>query len=183
MRHGNSGRKFSLEPDVRKAMLRNISDSLIVNGKIKTTVTRAKEIRKIAEGLVTLAKKNTLHARREALSWLRTKEAFTRLFGEYAETFKTRNGGYTRITKCGVRVGDNAPMAYIEFLIDGTAVAATKKEGPKRKRRRSGSSANAANTEKKAAAPVATEKKAAPVKTVKPTVAKIPKITKKSKKV
>ena len=177
MRHGNSGRKFSLEPDVRKAMLRNISDSLVVNGKIKTTVTRAKEIRKIAEGLVTLAKKNTLHSRREALSWLRTKEAFIRLFGEYAETFKTRNGGYTRITKCGVRVGDNAPMAYIEFLTDGTAATTNvKKEGPKRKRRRSGA---AANTEKKAA-PV---KKVAPEKAVKPTVAKMPKITKKSKKV
>lgn len=181
MRHGNSGRKFSLEPDVRKAMLRNISDSLVMNGRIKTTVTRAKEIRKIAEGLVTLAKKNTLHARREALSWLRTKEAFTRLFGEYAETFKTRNGGYTRITKCGVRAGDNAPMAYIEFLIDGTA-AATKKEGPKRKRRRSGSSANAANTEKKVAS-AATEKKVAPVKAVKATSAKTQKITKQSKKV
>jgi large subunit ribosomal protein L17 len=179
MRHGNSGRKFSLEPDVRKAMLRNISDSLVANGRIKTTVTRAKEIRKIAEGLVTLAKKNTLHARREALSWLRTKEAFTRLFGEYAETFKTRNGGYTRITKCGVRAGDNAPMAYIEFLIDGTATTATKKEGPKRKRRRSSSSAN---TEKKAAS-VTTEKKAAPVKAVKATSAKTQKITKQSKKV
>jgi len=181
MRHGNSGRKFSLEPDVRKAMLRNISDSLVANGKIKTTVTRAKEVRKIAEGLVTLAKKNTLHSRREALSWLRTKEAFTRLFGEYAETFKTRNGGYTRITKCGVRAGDNAPMAYIEFLLEGTAAAGTetKKEGPKRKRRRSGSSANA----EKKVAPVTTEKKIAPVKAVKATAAKTSKITKKSKKV
>jgi large subunit ribosomal protein L17 len=141
MRHNNSGRKFSLDPDVRKAMLRNISDSLIMNGRIKTTVTRAKEIRKIAENLVTLAKNGTLHARREALSWLRTKEAFTRLFGEYAETFKTRNGGYTRITKCGVRAGDNAPMAYIEFISDNVAGTTTKKDGPKRKRRRS-SSAN-----------------------------------------
>ena len=152
MRHGNSGRKFSLDPDVRKAMLRNISDSLVARGKIKTTVTRAKEVRKIAENLVTLAKAGTLHARREALSWLRTKEAFTRLFGEYAEMFKTRNGGYTRITKCGVRMGDNAPMAYIEFVgISGTEATATKKDGPKRKRRRASSTNKTANETKKAA--------------------------------
>jgi large subunit ribosomal protein L17 len=170
MRHGNSGRKFSLDPDVRKAMLRNISDSLIMNGRIKTTVTRAKEIRKIAENLVTLAKNGTLHARREALSWLRTKEAFTRLFGEYAETFKTRNGGYTRITKCGVRVGDNAPMAYIEFISDDAATKTTKKEGPKRKRRRASATKKAGTTTAtashtkdskiaKTVAPVTTQKK------------------------
>ena len=169
MRHNKSGRKFSLDPDVRKAMLRNMSDSLIANGRIKTTVTRAKEIRKIAENLVTLAKNGTLHARREALSWLRTKEAFTRLFGEYAETFKTRNGGYTRITKCGVRVGDNAPMAYIEFISDDGGATTTKKEGPKRKRRRSSATKKADATTitthtkdakiAKTAAPAATQKK------------------------
>jgi len=163
MRHGNSGRKFSMTPDVRKAMLRNISDSLIQNGRIKTTVTRAKEIRKIAEGLVTLAKAGTLHARREALAWLRTKEAFTRLFGEYAEAFKTRNGGYTRITRCGFRVGDNAPMAYIEFITEGTGTT-VKKEGPKRKRRRS--SANKAGTTATTKAASA-DKKVAPTKAAK----------------
>lgn len=138
-------------PDARKAMLRNISDSLIMRGRIKTTVTRAKEIRKIAEGLVTLAKEGTLHARREALSWLRTKEAFVRLFGEYATTFKDRNGGYTRITKCGYRVGDNAPMAYIEFLIDGDA--STKSDAPKKRKRRRASSASKEGAETKKATP------------------------------
>ena len=136
MRHGKSGRKFSLEASERKAFFRNITDSLIVKGKIKTTVTRAKEIRKFAEQLVTMAKEGTLASRRRALAFLRTKEAFVKLFGEYALTFKDRNGGYTRITKAGYRAGDNAPMAYLEFIVAGEEPT-TKKEAPKRKRRRS----------------------------------------------
>lgn len=135
MRHNKSGRKFSVTPDVRKALLRNITDSLVARGRIKTTVTRAKEVRKVADKLVTLAKKGTLSARREALEWLTTKDAFKRLFGEYAEAFKTRNGGYTRITKAGYRVGDNAPMAYLEYILESDSE--TKKTAPKRKRRRS----------------------------------------------
>jgi len=136
MRHGKSGRKFSLEASERKAFFRNITDSLIVKGKIKTTVTRAKEIRKFAEQLVTMAKEGTLASKRRALAFLRTKEAFVKLFGEYALAFKDRNGGYTRITKAGYRAGDNAPMAYLEFLVAGEEPT-TKKEAPKRKRRRS----------------------------------------------
>jgi len=135
MRHGKSGRKFSVTPDVRKALLRGITDSLVAKGRIKTTVTRAKEVRKPAERLVTLAKKGTLAARREALTWLTSKEAFIRLFGEYAEVFKTRNGGYTRITKAGYRAGDNAPMAYIEYILESEADA-KKAAAPKKKRRR-----------------------------------------------
>jgi large subunit ribosomal protein L17 len=137
MRHGKSGRKFSLESSERMAFFRNITDSLIVTGKIKTTVTRAKEIRKFAERMVTLAKEGTLASKRRALSFLRTKEAFVRLFGEYAERYKDRNGGYTRITKAGYRVGDNAPMAYLEFITSGDT-GTEKKAAPKRKRRRSG---------------------------------------------
>ena len=136
MRHGKSGRKFSLESAERKALFRNMTDSLIANGRIRTTVTRAKEIRKFAERMVTLGKEGTLASQRKALEWLRTKEAFVKLFGEYAERFKTRQGGYTRITKDGYRAGDNAPMAYLEFLTEEGS-AATKKETPKRKRRRS----------------------------------------------
>ncbi len=145
MRHNKSGRKFSLTPDARKALLRSITDSLVAKGRIKTTVTRAKEVRKIAENLVTLAKKNTLSARREALEWLTTKDAFKRLFSEYADTFKTRNGGYTRITKCGYRAGDNAPMAYLEYILE---TAETKKAAPKRKRRRSTKKADTEETAK-----------------------------------
>jgi large subunit ribosomal protein L17 len=137
MRHGKSGRKFSLEASERKAFFRNITDSLIVKGKIKTTVTRAKEVRKFAEHLVTLAKEGTLASKRRALAFLRTKEAFVKLFGEYAQTFKDRNGGYTRITKAGYRAGDNAPMAYLEFIVAGEESVAEKKTAPKRKRRRS----------------------------------------------
>jgi large subunit ribosomal protein L17 len=146
MRHNKSGRKFSVTPDVRKALLRNITDSLVAKGRIKTTVTRAKEVRKIADKLVTLAKKGTLSARREALEWLTTKDAFKRLFSEYAETFKTRNGGYTRITKAGYRAGDNAPMAYLEYIL-GTDDSG-KKTAPKRKRRRSTKKATTEETAK-----------------------------------
>ena len=82
MRHNKSGRKLSLESAERKALFRNMTDSLISNGRIKTTLTRAKEIRKFAEKLITLAKKGGLSEKRKALEWLRTKEAFKRLFGE-----------------------------------------------------------------------------------------------------
>ena len=146
MRHGKSGRKFSLEASERKAFFRNITDSLIVKGKIKTTVTRAKEIRKFAEQLVTMAKEGTLASKRRALAFLRTKEAFVKLFGEYALAFKDRNGGYTRITKAGYRAGDNAPMAYLEFIVAGEEPTA-KKAAPKRKRRRSTKNADG-DTEK-----------------------------------
>jgi large subunit ribosomal protein L17 len=147
MRHGKSGRKFSLESAERMAFFRNITDSLIVSGKIKTTVTRAKEIRKFAERMVTLAKDGTLASKRRALSFLRTKEAFVRLFGEYAERYKDRNGGYTRITKAGYRVGDNAPMAYLEFITSGDT-GTEKKDAPKRKRRRSSAAKKAEGTTK-----------------------------------
>ncbi|MEI6079170.1 MAG: 50S ribosomal protein L17 [bacterium] len=145
MRHGKSGRKLSLEASERKALFRNMTDSLVVKGKIKTTVTRAKEIRKFAENMVTLAKEGTLAAKRQALAFLRTKEAFVKLFGEYAETYKDRNGGYTRITKAGYRVGDNAPMAYLEFITGEETT--TKKAAPKRKRRRSTKKAGAEGKE------------------------------------
>ncbi|MEI6093076.1 MAG: 50S ribosomal protein L17 [bacterium] len=135
MRHGKSGRKLSLEASERKAFFRNITDSLITKGKIKTTVTRAKEVRKFAENMITLAKEGTLASKREAISFLRTKESFVKLFGEYAERYKDRNGGYTRITKAGYRAGDNAPMAYLEFITSEEPT--TKKTATKRKRRRS----------------------------------------------
>jgi large subunit ribosomal protein L17 len=135
MRHNKSGRKLSLESAERKALFRNMTDSLISKGRIKTTLTRAKEIRKFAEKLVTLAKKGGLSEKRKALEWLRTKDAFQRLFGEYAERYKDRTGGYTRITKAGYRAGDNAPLAYIEFLSNEDG-AEKKTTTSKRKRRR-----------------------------------------------
>lgn len=136
MRHNKSGRKFSVCPDVRKAMLRNVTDALVVKGRIKTTVAKAKEVRRIADKLITLAKQNTLASRREALRWLRTRDAFKRLFGEYAESFKDRNGGYTRVTKAGFRAGDNAHMAYIEYIIEAKEDDKKKTAPTKRRRRR-----------------------------------------------
>ncbi|MBN1114677.1 MAG: 50S ribosomal protein L17 [Oligoflexia bacterium] len=133
MRHNIDGRKFNMDGSQRKAMYRNMADSLIRYGRILTTSERAKEVRKLAERLISLAKKGDLHAKRKALSILRTKDAFVKLFGEYAERFKSRNGGYTRIIKAGLRHGDSAQLAYIEYLADGTE----KKAAKKRRRRRS----------------------------------------------
>jgi large subunit ribosomal protein L17 len=135
MNHNKNSRKLGMSGNVRKAVFRNMADSLIVSGKIKTTLHKAKEIRKLAERLVTLAKAGTLSSKRKALTILRTKEAFKKLFSEYADKFKERNGGYTRIIKTESRVGDNAKMAFIEYL--GNEESSSKTTKKKRKRRRS----------------------------------------------
>jgi len=132
MRHRKSGRKFGMSSSHRKAMLRNLLDSLIVHSRIETTVTRAKELRIFAERMISLAKNGSLAAKRRALRFIRTKGAFVRLFSEYAEKFKDRNGGYTRIIKTRLRSGDNAQLAYIEYILDDT-----KTTKPAKKRRRS----------------------------------------------
>lgn len=132
MRHRKSGRAFNMSSSHRKAMFRNLVDSLITHGRIETTVMRAKEVRKFADRMITLAKAGSLSAKRRALRFLRTKEAFVKLFGEYAEKFKERNGGYTRIIRTRLRSGDNAQLAYIEYVMDEKEVKTTKK-----KRRRS----------------------------------------------
>jgi large subunit ribosomal protein L17 len=101
----------------RKALLRNMVTSLILEERIETTLPRAKELRRVAERMVTLGKRGTLHARRQALSYVRTNEAVQKLFSELAVRFNERNGGYTRILKLGTsRRGDAAPMAIIEYL-------------------------------------------------------------------
>ncbi|MCK6545140.1 50S ribosomal protein L17 [Myxococcota bacterium] len=116
MRHRNAGRKLSRSGSHRAALFSNLANALIEHGRIKTTDAKAKELRRFAERLVTLGKKNTLHARRLAYSRLRSEDAVQKLFGELAERFKDRHGGYTRIMKIGNRHGDNAPMSFIEFL-------------------------------------------------------------------
>jgi large subunit ribosomal protein L17 len=135
MNHRVSGRKLSRSVSHRKALLRNLSDALIRYGSISTTISKAKELRKIAERLVTLAKRDTLHSKRAAASWLRTDEAFKKLFSEYKDLFKERNGGYTRIVKMGARKGDAAPMAYIEYIKESKETST--KTTSTRKRRRS----------------------------------------------
>lgn len=177
MNHNKNSRKLGMSGNVRKAVFRNMADSLIVSGKIKTTLHRAKELRKLAERLVTLAKDGTLNAKRKALTILRTKDAFKKLFGEYADKFKERNGGYTRIIRTESRVGDNAKMAFIEYIEDGDAKAPAKK---KRKRRRSSGAKKEETTEVKAKAATTEAKHEEKVEAKKDEVKKEAKVEKKA---
>ncbi len=123
MRHRKSGRKLNRTSAHRKAMFRNMSASLIEHEMIKTTVAKAKELRTVAEPLITLAKQDSVHNRRVAFSRLRDKAAVGKLFSEIGPRYQDRPGGYIRIMKCGFRAGDNAPMAYVE-LVDRPQVEA-----------------------------------------------------------
>ena len=116
MRHGNSNRKLNRTSSHRAAMFRNMSVSLLRHEVIRTTLPKAKELRKYAEPLITLAKDATLANRRLAFSRLRDRDIVTKLFGELGPRYNARNGGYLRILKCGFRNGDNAPMAYVELV-------------------------------------------------------------------
>jgi large subunit ribosomal protein L17 len=109
-------RKLGMTTDHRVAMLRNMTASLINNGRIVTTVTRAKELRRVAERMITLGKRGDLHARRQALAYIYDKNAVYKLFEEVAPKYKERNGGYTRILKMGPRRGDGAEMVIIELV-------------------------------------------------------------------
>ena len=109
-------RKLGRPTDQRIAMLRNLVTSFLENGKITTTVTRAKETRALAEKMITLGKKNTLHTRRQALSFVTKEDVVTKLFNEIAPNYADRNGGYTRIVKAGPRKGDSAEMAILELV-------------------------------------------------------------------
>jgi large subunit ribosomal protein L17 len=115
MRHRVSGRKFDLPTDQRLALLRNLVRALIRHDAIETTETRAKEVRGMAEKVITTAKTDSLHARRQARRILNDETLVKRLFDEVAPKFKTRPGGYTRITKIGFRRGDAAPMVKLEL--------------------------------------------------------------------
>ncbi|MBQ3038249.1 MAG: 50S ribosomal protein L17 [Clostridia bacterium] len=109
-------RKLNLPTDQRMALLRNMVTSLLENGKIETTETRAKEARSLAEKMITLGKTNTLHSRRQALAFITKEDVVTKLFAEIAPKYADRNGGYTRIIKTGPRRGDAAPMAIVELV-------------------------------------------------------------------
>jgi large subunit ribosomal protein L17 len=116
MRHGKTNRRFNRRPEHRKAMLANMAASLVTHEQIVTTLPKAKDIRPIVEKLVTLGKKGSLHARRQAISEMRDRDAVKKLFDVLAPRYKARNGGYLRIIKAGYRYGDMAPMAVIEFV-------------------------------------------------------------------
>jgi large subunit ribosomal protein L17 len=124
MRHRRKGRKLGRDASHRKALFSNMAGSLFEHGRIKTTEAKAKELRPIAEKLITLARKDPgdVAAQRQAVAYLRSKDSVHRLFHEVAPRFTDRPGGYTRIVKLGPRQGDAAPMAYIE-LVDHEPVA------------------------------------------------------------
>jgi large subunit ribosomal protein L17 len=116
MRHQKSGRKLNRNSSHRNAMFRNMATSLLKHEIIRTTLPKAKELRRIAEPLITLAKTDGVSQRRQAFDRLRDKEVVGKLFQEIGPRYVERPGGYTRILKCGFRAGDNAPMAYIELV-------------------------------------------------------------------
>ena len=116
MRHQKSGRKLNRNSAHRKAMFRNMASSLFEHEIIKTTVPKAKELRRVAEPLITLAKEDSVAHRRKAFDRLRDRDVVTKLFNELGPRYAERPGGYLRIMKCGFRAGDNAPMAYVELV-------------------------------------------------------------------
>jgi large subunit ribosomal protein L17 len=116
MRHRKSGRKLGRTSSHREAMLRNMVTSLLKYEKITTTDAKAKELRKVAEKMITLGKRGDLHARRQALSFVRDREVVGKLFDELSARYRDWTGGYTRIVKMGNRAGDNAPVSIIEFI-------------------------------------------------------------------
>lgn len=116
MRHGHGLRKLNRTSSHRLAMLRNMMNSLIEHEAIKTTVPKAKELRRVIEPMITLAKEPTVANRRLAFDRLRDRDSVVKLFDVLGPRFKARPGGYTRILKMGFRVGDNAPMAYVELV-------------------------------------------------------------------
>jgi large subunit ribosomal protein L17 len=128
MRHRQSGRQLGRNASQRKALMRSLTNALIEHEVIKTTVPKAKELRRMAEPLITLAKEDSVDARRRAFAKMGNKATVGKLFTDVGPRFKERNGGYLRILKCGYRAGDAAPMAYVELVERGEATANEKAE-------------------------------------------------------
>jgi large subunit ribosomal protein L17 len=127
VRHARSGKKLGRDSAHRKALYSNLAGALIEHGRIKTTVTKAKAVKPIAEQMITLGRRGDLHARRQATAFLRSRDVVHKLFADVAPLFKDRPGGYTRIVKLGPRQGDAAEMAYLE-LVDEEYVATQREE-------------------------------------------------------
>ena len=117
MRHRRISRRFSRTSAHRQAMFQNMMNSLLIHGMIKTTLPKAKDLRRLLEPLVTLAKEDSVAKRRLAFDRLRNKEVVAKLFSNWGPQFKERPGGYLRILKCGQRAGDAAPMAVVTFVV------------------------------------------------------------------
>ena len=160
MRHLKTGRKFGRTSAHRKALFRNMVTALIDKERIRTTLAKAKELRGKVEKTITLGKKGTLHARRHALKLVADKESLKKLFGPLAERYANRPGGYTRVIKLGHRLGDDAPMAFIELVDREGESAANLAEKEKKK---------AKEAPKKKVAKAEDEKKKDPKKDKKPT--------------
>ena len=133
MRHLKANKKLGMDSSHRKAVLRNMVTSLIEHERIQTTDTRAKELRRIADQMVTLGKRGDLHAHRQAMEVIRLKSVAKKLFEDVAPRYKDINGGYTRIIKIGRRHGDNAPISIIELTIRKQEEKKVEKKAPKKK--------------------------------------------------
>ena len=131
MRHRRAGRKLNRTSTHRKAMLSNMAASLFIHEQISTTLPKAKELRRVADKMITLGKRGTLHARRRAYAILGNREATTNLFNRIAPRFKDRKGGYTRVLHSGTRKGDGAPLALLE-LVEKEIVEKKPKAGKKK---------------------------------------------------
>ena len=133
MRHRKGGRKLGRSSAHRKAMLRNMVTSLLERERLHTTDAKAKELRRLADRMITLGKRGDLHARRQALSVIRSKDVTAKLFDDLAERFRERPGGYTRVMKLGLRVGDAASLSIIELV----EASAPPQESPSSKKKKS----------------------------------------------
>jgi large subunit ribosomal protein L17 len=149
MRHQNKTVKLGRTAEHRKALLANQVCSLIEHQRIKTTLAKAKAVRPLAEKMVTLGKKGSLHARRTALSVLRQKDAVKKLFDEIAPRSANRNGGYTRIIKLGQRRSDAAPVAFVEWVDTAEVIEETAPAGKGKKRKSGKGEASEAKTARK----------------------------------
>jgi large subunit ribosomal protein L17 len=145
LRHQRSGKKLGRDSAHRKALYANLTASLIEHGRIRTTEAKAKAVRPIAEKMITLGRDGSIHARRQALAYLRTQEIVHALFSEVAPRFRDRPGGYTRVIKLGPRPGDAAPMAYLELVDYVPDAGAPPGEQSGRRRRRQPEEADVAS--------------------------------------
>jgi large subunit ribosomal protein L17 len=168
MRHAKQGGKLSRTSAHRKAMLRNLVTSLLDHERVETTDAKAKEVRRLADRMITLGKRGDLHARRQALSVVRSRETTAKLFDELADRFRDRPGGYTRVLKTRRRTGDAAPLSIVE-LVEAMEVPAPKKATKKKAASKKATKKAAA---KDADAKKATKKKATKKKATKKAAAK-----------
>jgi large subunit ribosomal protein L17 len=155
VRHHRAGKKLGRDPSHRKALYANLAGALIEHGRIKTTVTKAKAVRPIAEQMITLGRRGDLHARRQAMAFLRSQEVVHKLFAEVAPRFKARPGGYSRIVRLGPRPGDAAEMAYLE-LVDFSPEEQAEEKAERRRLRLRRRQEQAEQAEVEAAAPAET---------------------------